>query len=84
MIALGAGIVLLPINPISVILGAQLVNGVLLPIELIFILLLVNNRAMMGRYVNGRLFNLIAWGTALILIGLTIVWLGSAVIGAFV
>ncbi len=72
LIALGAAVVLLPVDPIRVILASQLVNGILLPIELVFILLLINDETVMGRYTNGRGFNLVAWTTA---IGLTILTL---------
>ena len=82
LIVLGAGVVLLPVDPIKIILTSQLINGILLPIELIFILLLINDRSVMGRYVNGRLFNLIAWATAVILIALTGVLLITSVVGA--
>src|SRR5437762_3007558 len=47
LIVLGAAVVLLPVHPLGVILTSQLINGLLLPIELVFILLLVNNRALM-------------------------------------
>jgi Mn2+/Fe2+ NRAMP family transporter len=82
MIVLGAGVVLLPVDPIGVILLSQLIDGILLPIVLIFILLLVNDRSVMGHHVNGRVLNIITWGTAILLIGLTAVWLGSALLGS--
>ena len=81
MIILGAGVVLLPVDPIGVILLSQLIDGILLPIVLIFILLLVNDRSVMGHHVNGRVLNAIAWCTAALLIGLTAVWLGSSLLG---
>jgi Mn2+/Fe2+ NRAMP family transporter len=37
------------------------INGVLLPIELFFIMRLINDRQIMGRYANGRLYNVVAW-----------------------
>ena len=42
---------------------SQVVNGVLLPFVLIFMLLLTNDRELMGEYVNSRVFNVIAWVT---------------------
>jgi Mn2+/Fe2+ NRAMP family transporter len=47
------------------------VNGVVLPFVLIFMLLLINKRELMGEYVNSRLFNVIAWGSTVVMIGLT-------------
>jgi NRAMP (natural resistance-associated macrophage protein)-like metal ion transporter len=57
---------------------SQVLNGVLLPPVLIYMLLLINKRNLMGKYVNGRVFNTIAWATAAILIAVTAVW---AVVG---
>ena len=71
LIVLGAAVVLLPVHPLGVILTSQLINGLLLPIELVFILLLVNNRALMGRWTNGRAFNAVAWLTTAVLVVLT-------------
>ncbi|HEY9856366.1 MAG TPA: Nramp family divalent metal transporter [Stenomitos sp.] len=79
LIVLGAGIVLLPNLPLFlVLLVSQDINGILLPVILIFILLLVNDRRIMGRYVNGRFYNAIAWTTAVLLIVLTIILLYSS------
>jgi len=72
LIAAGAGVILtpnLPLVKISVL--SQVVNGVVLPFVLVFMLLLVNNKDLMGEYVNSRLFNVIAWGSTVIMIGLT-------------
>ncbi len=82
LILLGAAVVLLPVDPLAAILLPQFINGVLLPIELIFILLLINDRAVMGRYTNSRPFNAIAWTTAIVLIALAAFLLGSAIVGA--
>ena len=76
LIAAGAGVILtpnLPLVKISVL--SQVVNGVVLPFVLIFMLLLINKKDLMGEYVNSRLFNVVAWATTVIMIGLTIAWL---------
>ncbi len=52
-----------------------MLNGVLLPPILIYMLLLINKRRLMGKYVNSRTFNIIAWSTAGIIIALTIVYM---------
>jgi Mn2+/Fe2+ NRAMP family transporter len=54
---------------------SQVLNGVLLPPVLIYMLLLINKPRLMGKYVNGRIFNWIAWITAAILIALTVLWM---------
>jgi Mn2+/Fe2+ NRAMP family transporter len=53
---------------------SQVVNGVVLPFVLIFMLLLINKKDLMGEYINTRLFNWVAWATAVIMIGLTVAW----------
>src|SRR5215831_8428741 len=57
---------------IKVSILSQVLNGVLLPPVLIYMLLLINKHRLMGRHVNGRLFNSVAWITAAILIAITI------------
>ncbi len=74
LIVLGAGIILLPIESlIKAMLSSQTLNGVLLPIILIVMLKLINDRRIMGRFKNGRIFNLVAWITVAIVIALTAV-----------
>ena len=51
---------------IRVLLVTQVINGLLLPIILFAILRLVNNRELMGSYVNGPLYNIAAWATAIV------------------
>ena len=78
MLALGALIALIPGLPlIQLMVFVQVVNGVLLPILLVFILRLVNDRSIMGKYVNGRLNNIIAWGTTIVLTCLCAVMIAS-------
>lgn len=64
LIALGASVALIPgINVIDLLVSTQVINGLLLPVILVSILLLVNDREIMGRHVNGRLYNTVSWGT---------------------
>jgi Mn2+/Fe2+ NRAMP family transporter len=51
---------------------SQVVNGVVLPFVLIFMLLLTNDKELMGEHVNSRTFNVIAWVTVVVMIVLTI------------
>lgn len=72
MIVLGAALVLLPRAPLILMMYvSQVANGVLLPFVLIFMQRLINNRRLMGDYVNSRWFNGIAWVTVAVMIGLT-------------
>ncbi|HOG07476.1 MAG: Nramp family divalent metal transporter [Syntrophales bacterium] len=69
MIILGAGIILLPDVPlISIMYYSQVVNGLLLPVVLVFMLILVNDRRIMGDYTNSRGMNAFSWLTVGILI----------------
>jgi Mn2+/Fe2+ NRAMP family transporter len=53
---------------------SQVLNGVLLPPVLIYMLLLINKTSLMGKYVNGRVFNWIAWGTTAVVIAVTVTY----------
>ncbi len=76
LIVTGAGVLLFPGFPlIHVMVLSQVVNGVVLPFVLVFMLLLTNDRELMGVHVNSRLFNLIAWVTVVTMVGLTIAML---------
>src|SRR5450759_34172 len=80
MIFLGAGFILLPNVPlIAIMYYSQVINGILLPFILIFMLLLINDKRIMGDYVNSRLMNIVSWATVIILIGLS----GAMVASAF-
>jgi Mn2+/Fe2+ NRAMP family transporter len=75
LIVAGAGVILIPNLPlIRISILSQVVNGAVLPFVLIFMLLLVNRKELMGEYVNSRAFNLIAWTTTVIMIALTLGW----------
>ncbi len=76
LIAAGAGLVLWPHFPlVKVIIDSQVLNGVLLPIVMILMLVLINKPELMGKHTNNHWFNVIAWGTAIIEIGLSIAML---------
>lgn len=73
VITIGAGLVLIPGIPLlSVILISQIVSGILLPFLLVFMLILVNKRSLMGAHVNSPVFNGIAVATAAIVGALTL------------
>jgi len=73
MIALGAGIIMYPNVPlIRIMFLSQVVNGMVLPFVLIFMLLLINDKKLMMNYTNGPIFNVIAWVTSIVMIALTL------------
>ncbi len=82
LIAVGAAVVLIPNFPlIKVIIGSQVLNGVLLPVVLIFMLRLINRHELMGEYTNSRWFNVVAWLTAIIVIALSLVLMFNTLTG---
>ena len=74
LIVIGAGIVIIPGAPLlAIIFYSQVLNGVLLPVVLVLMLLLINNKRLMGRWTNNLAFNIIAWGTAIVVGILTVI-----------
>lgn len=72
IIIIGAAIILIPNAPLILItLWSQVANGILLPVVLICMILIVNNKEVMGEYVNNRYQNIFGWFTISVLIGLT-------------
>jgi Mn2+/Fe2+ NRAMP family transporter len=74
LIGIGAIVVLIPGAPLlGIIFWSQVLNGALLPVVLLLMLLLINNRELMGAYTNSLLFNIIAWATVIVVGGLTLI-----------
>jgi NRAMP (natural resistance-associated macrophage protein)-like metal ion transporter len=81
MIFLGAAIILFPNMPlIAIMFYSQVINGMLLPFILIFMLLLINDRRIMGDYVNSKFMNGVTWLTVGVLILLSLAMVVSTVI----
>ncbi|HJX01146.1 MAG TPA: Nramp family divalent metal transporter [Terriglobales bacterium] len=75
LLAAGAGVVLIPGVPlVKVSILSQVINGIALPAVLIFMLLLINKKELMGRHTNSRFFNIIAWATTVVLIVLSLAY----------
>jgi Mn2+/Fe2+ NRAMP family transporter len=80
LILIGAGAVVLPGAPLlTIIFYSQVLNGMLLPIVLVLMLLLINNKRLMGSWTNGPIFNTIAWATVVIVGALTLIFTAQAV-----
>jgi Mn2+/Fe2+ NRAMP family transporter len=76
LVAFGAAIAVIPNLPLfRVLLVTQVINGLLLPFVLFAVLRLVNNRELMGAHVNGPLYNVAAWLTAIIVTALSILYI---------
>jgi Mn2+/Fe2+ NRAMP family transporter len=82
LIVLGAGLVLWPNFPlVRVIILSQVLNGVLLPVIMVFMLKLINKHELMGKHTNSTWFNWVAWVTAAIVIGLSLVMVWNQATG---
>jgi Mn2+/Fe2+ NRAMP family transporter len=76
LIVAGAGVILWPNLPlVKITILSQVVNGAVLPFVLVAMLLLINKRELMGRHINSRFFNFVAWLTTIIMIVLTLMML---------
>jgi len=73
IIVLGVIIILIPNAPlIAITLWSQIINGLLLPVVLVCMILLVNNKKIMGKHVNKPVQNIIGWVSIVILVGLSV------------
>jgi Mn2+/Fe2+ NRAMP family transporter len=80
LIVAGGAVLLIPGLPlVKIAVLSQVVNGIVLPFVLIFMLLLINKKELMGEYVNSRLFNAVAWLTTFVMIGLTLGYFWSLI-----
>ena len=74
MIAAGAFIILLPGIPlIDIMVLSQALNGILLPFILVMILILINDKRLMGKFTNSTIFNVLAWLTVVVVSVLSVV-----------
>ena len=78
LIVLGGGLVLLPRAPLLKIMYlSQVLNGILLPVVLVFMLLLINDKQLLGKHTNSRVYNALTWATVIVVSSLS-VYLGVA------
>jgi Mn2+/Fe2+ NRAMP family transporter len=83
LIVVGAGIVMIPNAPLwKIFIFSQVGNGIWLPIVVVFILLLVNRKDLMGEHTNTLFFNIVAWVTAVAMTVLTLVLVYQAILQA--
>jgi Mn2+/Fe2+ NRAMP family transporter len=84
ILVISAGIILIPNAPlISISLWTQVINGILLPVVLVCMILLVNNKKIMGEYVNKPFNNIIGWSTVVVLVILSAMLLFSPILKMF-
>lgn len=76
ILLIAVAVILIPNSPlIAITFWSQAINGILLPIVLISMMFIVNNKDVMGKYTNKPVNNIIGWSTVTILIGLSILLL---------
>ena len=81
LIIFGGGFILLPNMPlIQIMLISQVLNGILLPIILIYMLRLSSNKKLMGSYANTKIFNIVTWAICILIIVLTLFLTASYII----
>ncbi|MGZ4902612.1 MAG: NRAMP family divalent metal transporter [Halobacteriota archaeon] len=74
IIILGALIIMIPNAPLlSILYFSQVINGILLPVVLVFMLIIINDKTVMGEYVNSRVYNYITGATIIIMAALSVV-----------
>jgi NRAMP (natural resistance-associated macrophage protein)-like metal ion transporter len=84
VLLVGALVALIPaLDVVPLIIASQNLQGLLLPIVLVFMVLLVNDERLLGRHRNGRVANVLAWGAVGLVVLLDVVLLGSGALAAF-
>ena len=80
LIVIGAGIVIIPRFPlVQMILLSQVLNGMLLPFILIFMIILINKKNLMHEWINPPAYNAVAWITVIVVIGMTLALTGITI-----
>ena len=81
-VVIGAVAALIPGIPIfPLLVGIQVLNGALLPVILVFIMLLVNDKRLVGDLANSRTYNILGWGTFGLITTAVIVMFGVQIYG---
>jgi len=80
LIAGGVAVVLIPNFPlVQFSIFSQMLNGILLPIVIVFMLLLINRKDLMGKHINSHWFNAVAWLTAIVVTGLSLMLMAQQI-----
>jgi NRAMP (natural resistance-associated macrophage protein)-like metal ion transporter len=80
LIVVGGLVAMIPGLPLfRVLLFTQVINGMLLPVLLVSILRLVNNRELMGAHTNGRVYNAASWLTAAVVSALSLLFIATKI-----
>jgi len=82
VIVFGAAFILIPgLNLIAIMVFSQVVGGILLPFLLVYMMVIVNDRRIMGRHVNGVAANVLGWATIAVTTALTVALVAITLLG---
>ena len=82
VIVASALLVIMPgVDLFQIMMSAQVINGVLLPVLLVFLVFIAQDKHIMGRHRNGRAWNVLTWGTIVLITVLTVVMFGLQALG---
>jgi Mn2+/Fe2+ NRAMP family transporter len=82
-VLLGAALALTHINLITLLIGTQVLQGIVTPVILIFILILTNRRSVLGKAANGPVFRIVAGACVAGISAMSLLLLGTTVLGFF-
>ncbi len=82
-VVIGAAVALVPVNLITLLIGTQVLQGVVTPITLVFILVLANRRSVLGAFVNGRIFKVVAGIAVALVAAMAVLLVVLTVLGWF-
>jgi len=78
---LGAAIAMTPVNLITLLIGTQVLQGIVTPVVLVYILILANRREVLGDAVNKPVFRIVATLAVAAISGMSVLLLGSTLLG---
>lgn len=82
IIMFSALLVILPgVNLFEIMMSAQVINGVLLPVLLVFLVFIAGDKIIMGNYRNGRVWNALTWTTIALITVLTVIMFALQILG---
>ena len=81
VVASGLLVIMPGVDLFQIMMSAQVINGVLLPVLLVFLVFIAQDKHIMGRYRNGRVWNILTWATIALITVLTVVMFGLQALG---
>ncbi len=82
-VLIGVTVTLLPINPITLLIGTQVVEGIVTPVTLAFIVILANRKSVLGEHANGPVLRLVSGVVTVVVAAMALVLVVITVLGWF-